>query len=63
MSVSCFNDFRSGIHPLIDALFIVVSLHVISSKVAIENSSLLYALISNGFFLFSSCHHLNIVYC
>jgi hypothetical protein len=62
MQVSCFNDCRSIIHPLLGALFIVISLHVISSKVAIENSSLLDALVCNGIFLFLSCHHLNIVY-
>jgi hypothetical protein len=62
MLVSCFNDCRSKIHPLLGALFIVVNLHVISSKVAIENSSLLDALVCNGIFLFLSCHHLNTVY-
>jgi hypothetical protein len=50
MQVSCFNDCRSIIHPLLGALFIVVNLHVISSKVTIENSSLLDALVCNGIF-------------
>jgi hypothetical protein len=62
MQVSCFNDCRSIIHPLLGALFIVINLYVISSKVAIENSSLLDALIHNWIFLFLSFHHLNTIY-